>query len=86
MNLTHVLLDATFWNGEELPGRDMTKVPHPTVEDTLSRLQDSENEGLEIILIHLNHTNPLNNSNSAQSQAIEAAGLTVGKRAWSIEL
>ena len=86
MNLTHVLLDATFWNGEELPGRDITKVPHPTVEDTLSRLQESENEGPEIILIHLNHTNPLNNSNSAQSQAIEAAGLTVGKRAWSIEL
>ena len=26
MGATHVLLDATFWNGEELPGRDMKDV------------------------------------------------------------
>jgi len=86
LGLTHVLLDATFWNGDELSGRDMTEVPHPTVEDTLSRLQDLGAERPEIILIHLNHTNPLNDPNSPQSRMIEVAGISIGKRGWSIEL
>ena len=86
MGATHVLLDATFWNGEELPGRDMKDVPHPTVEDTLERIQESELEGPEIIFIHLNHTNPLNKPNSKQSRMVEAAGCKIGHRGWSIEL
>ena len=35
-------LDACFFSGDELPGRDMSKIPHPLVTDTLQRL-----EGLE---------------------------------------
>jgi pyrroloquinoline quinone biosynthesis protein B len=35
-------LDACFYSGDELPGRDMSKIPHPLVTDTLQRL-----EGLE---------------------------------------
>jgi hypothetical protein len=35
-------LDACFYSGDELPGRDMSKIPHPLVTDTLARL-----EGLE---------------------------------------
>ena len=84
--MTHILLDATFWNGDELPSRDMTEVPHPTVEETISRLEDYTDEGPEIILIHLNHTNPLNDPNSPQSRLIEVAGLSIGTRGWSIEL
>ncbi|MCS5531247.1 MAG: MBL fold metallo-hydrolase [Candidatus Poseidoniales archaeon] len=86
LGLTHILLDATFWNGDELPSRDMTEVPHPTVEETISRLEDYTDEGPEIILIHLNHTNPLNDPNSPQSRLIEVAGLSIGTRGWSIEL
>ena len=32
------LLDGTFWSGGELKGRDMSVVPHPTVEESLHRL------------------------------------------------
>ena len=83
---THVLLDATFWNGEELSGRDMKDVPHPTVEDSLARLQEGGIGGPEIILIHLNHTNPLNNPNSHQSRMVEDAGHSIGRRGLTIEL
>ena len=86
LGATHVLLDATFWNGEELPGRDMKDVPHPTVEDSLERLQQGGVSGPEIIFIHLNHTNPLNNPNSPQSRTIEEAGHSIGQRGWTIEL
>ena len=86
LGATHVLLDATFWNGEELSGRDMKDVPHPTVEDSLARLQEGGIDGPEIILIHLNHTNPLNNPNSHQSRMVEDAGHSIGQRGMTIEL
>ena len=86
LGATHVLLDATFWNGEELSGRDMKDVPHPTVEDSLARLQEGGIGGREIILIHLNHTNPLNNPNSYQSRMVEEAGHSIGQRGLTIEL
>ena len=86
LGATHVLLDATFWNGDELSGRDMRDVPHPTVEETLARVQDGALGGPEIILIHLNHTNPLNNPDSPQSRMIEVAGHRIGRRGWRIEL
>jgi pyrroloquinoline quinone biosynthesis protein B len=50
------LLDGTFYSAEELPGRDMTKVPHPLVVDTMDRLADL---GPKVWFTHLNHTNPL---------------------------
>jgi len=86
LGATYVLLDATFWNGEELPGRDMKHVPHPTVEDSLERLQQGGEGGPEIIFIHLNHTNPLNNPNSPESHMIEDAGHSIGQRGWTVEL
>ena len=50
------LLDATFFSGAELPGRDMSKIPHPLVTDTVARLRGTT---AEVALIHLNHSNPL---------------------------
>ena len=64
----------------------MKDVPHPTVEDSLERLQQGGVSGPEIIFIHLNHTNPLNNPNSPQSRTIEEAGHSIGQRGWTIEL
>ena len=49
-------LDATFASGDELPGRDMSRVPHPLVSDTVRRLSGL---GARVRLTHLNHTNPL---------------------------
>ena len=50
------LLDATFFSGAELPGRDMSKIPHPLVGDTVARLRGTP---AEVAFIHLNHSNPL---------------------------
>lgn len=49
-------LDATFFSGDELGGRDMSNVPHPLVTDTMARL---DGLGAKVRFIHLNHTNPL---------------------------
>jgi pyrroloquinoline quinone biosynthesis protein B len=55
-SVDHAFLDATFSSGDELPGRDMSKVPHPLVPDTMTRL---DGLGARVRFIHLNHTNPL---------------------------
>ncbi len=55
-SVDYAFIDATFYSGEELPGRDMSKVPHPLVTDTMERLAGL---GARVWFIHLNHTNPL---------------------------
>ncbi len=72
------LLDGTFWSGGELQGRDMSVVPHPTVEDSLNRLGPRRDDDPEIHFIHLNHTNPLYNSQSDASTQLNASGWSIG--------
>jgi pyrroloquinoline quinone biosynthesis protein B len=55
-SVDYAFLDGTFFSGDELPGRDMSKVPHPLVTDTMDRL---DGIGAKVWFIHLNHTNPL---------------------------
>ncbi len=72
------LLDGTFWSGGELKGRDMSVVPHPTVEESLRRLGHRRDGDPEISFIHLNHTNPLYNSNSDESKQLRESGWSIG--------
>jgi pyrroloquinoline quinone biosynthesis protein B len=51
-------LDATFYSASELPGRDLKEIPHPTVEETMTRFAASPARA-KIRLIHLNQSNPL---------------------------
>lgn len=51
---------APFASMDELPGRDIAEIAHPTVESTIELLGDRVARGdLEVVLIHLNHSNPL---------------------------
>lgn len=50
------LLDGTFFNADELPGRVLSEIPHPLATDTAERLAGV---GCDVRLIHLNHSNPL---------------------------
>ncbi len=52
-------LDATFYDGRELPGRDLREIPHPPMTDTMERLaQRARRAPGSLRFIHLNHTNP----------------------------
>ena len=56
----YLLLDATFYAIGELPGRDMSKIPHPFVTESMALLADLPvNEKNKVFFIHMNHTNPL---------------------------
>jgi pyrroloquinoline quinone biosynthesis protein B len=51
------LLDATFLEAAEIPGRSLAEIPHPLVTETAARLAPALRA--RVRLIHLNHTNPL---------------------------
>lgn len=54
------LLDATFYDDTELPGRRMDEVPHPFVKETISLFSNTDAATrAKVYFIHFNHTNPL---------------------------
>ena len=76
-NIDVALLDGTFWSGGELQGRDMSVVPHPTIEESLQRLGERQESDPEIQFIHLNHTNPVYRINSDEHQLVVNLGWKV---------
>lgn len=73
-------LDATFFDGSELPGRDVREIPHPTMVESLARFQSLPADlRARVRFIHLNHTNPALREGSPERRRIEAAGLRVAR-------
>ena len=74
----YALLDATFFGASELPGRDMSKVPHPLVTETMQALDNlSMKQHDRLWFIHMNHTNPLLNSNSEETNHVKSKGFNI---------
>lgn len=86
-NVDRALLDGTFYRNGELPGRDMSEVPHPFVEESLQRFSSlSSAERSKIIFIHFNHTNPLLKKQSPEKEKVKTAGFGVAEEGMVIEL
>ena len=74
------LVDGTFWNLNELPGRDLSKIPHPTIEDSIHYLGMKKINDPDISFIHLNHSNPVNDHNSEERKLVESYGWSICER------
>jgi len=73
-------LDATFFSGAELPGRDMSLIPHPTISTTMEKLAHMPaQERAKIHFIHLNHSNPAHHKKSEAYKAVKDAGFNVAE-------
>lgn len=82
----YALLDGTFFDQDELPGRDMSEIPHPFIEESLELFKDlPESERAKIIFIHFNHTNPLI-LNTMERRQVENLGFKVAFEGMSIQL
>lgn len=69
-------VDATFFDAEELPGRDMEQIPHPFVVETLALTEGwPVAERSKLQLLHLNHSNPLHDLTSPAAERVRRAGL-----------
>jgi pyrroloquinoline quinone biosynthesis protein B len=68
------LLDGTFFSHDELPGRDLSQIPHPLATGTVERLAGVD---CDVQLIHLNHSNPLHRP-GPERDWLAAQGINVG--------
>lgn len=76
-----LFIDATFWDDNELKGRDMSAIPHPRVKATMDLLADLPlEERAKVHFIHYNHTNPIRDPDSAESAEVTARGFKVARR------
>lgn len=83
----YALLDASFYADDELPGRDLSKVPHPFVVETMQQLQVlPAAERNKVWFIHFNHSNPLLNTDSEQSQQVRANGFNIAVEGLRLDL
>lgn len=56
----YALLDGSFFKNGEIPGRDMSEIPHPFVEESMRLFEKlSEADRAKVHFIHFNHTNPI---------------------------
>ena len=80
-------LDGTFYDGKELPGRDMSKIPHPFIIESMELFNSlSENERSKIHFIHFNHTNPVLHEESEARKLLRSAGYRLAQTGAVIKL
>ena len=73
-------LDASFFDDNELPGRDMSLIPHPRVTETMDRLQALPAEiRARVHFIHYNHTNPIRFTDTEETSRVEKAGFNIAR-------
>ena len=83
----YLFIDGTFYKDGELPGRNMSEVPHPFVQESMEFFKDlTSAEKQKIYFIHFNHTNPLINKSSKQYKEVKSKGFNVAVEGLKISL
>lgn len=79
-------IDATFYDGRELPDRDISQIGHPMMVDSMRRLRDRALAAPGLVrFIHLNHNNPALHDPEIRAQ-IERDGFRVARRGERVPL
>jgi len=74
------LLDGTFYSQDELPNRDMSKIPHPFIVESIEILSElSTPNRNKIHFIHFNHSNPAIKAKSATSNFIRSKRFNIAR-------
>ncbi|HET6766916.1 MAG TPA: MBL fold metallo-hydrolase [Chitinophagaceae bacterium] len=74
----YLFLDGTFFKEGELPGRNMSEVPHPFIQESMDLFQALHlPEKQKIWFIHFNHTNPLIDKLSKEHKEVKSKGFNI---------
>jgi pyrroloquinoline quinone biosynthesis protein B len=80
-SIDYAYLDATFYDDNELPGRDMSRIPHPRMLDSAKRFATlPADEKAKIRFFHMNHTNAARFPKSEQAKTIKAMGFHIAQQ------
>ncbi len=87
MDVDYAFLDGTFYSPEELPHRDISKVKHPLITQTVELLKEYvQSNAVKIYFTHLNHSNLLLDKNGENRRYIESKGFFVAEEGMEFEL
>jgi pyrroloquinoline quinone biosynthesis protein B len=79
------IMDGTFYSRDEVPGI-MRTVPHPPVKETMEVLMPAVKAGVRVVYTHLNHTNPLCDPNSPETDGVLADGFEIARDGDAFEI
>ena len=83
----YALIDATFYDSEEVNYRDLSEIPHPFVVESMELFDSiSDEEKKKIFFIHLNHTKPLLDKDSDQYKFVKDKGYNVAEEGMKLKL
>ena len=83
----YLFVDGTFYNEKELPGRDMSEIPHPFVKESMALFKDlTSADKAKIWFIHFNHTNPLLDKASKEYNEVKNSGFKIAFEGTKIPL
>lgn len=86
-SVDYALIDATFYDEKEINYRDISEIPHPFVIESMKLFEGvSKEEKSKIYFIHLNHTNPLLDSNSSEYKDLISRGYNVAQEGLVLKL
>ena len=82
-----LFLDGTFFSKDELKSRDIARVPHPAITNTMNRLSDLDLElKRKIHFIHFNHTNDVLRDGSDAANDVIERGFLLSKEMQLFEI
>lgn len=77
----YILIDASFYADGELPGRDMSKIPHPFTTESMELFKSlSPSDKAKVYFIHTNHSNPILDSSSKEHNEVLNNGFKIAKQ------
>jgi pyrroloquinoline quinone biosynthesis protein B len=86
-SVDYALLDASFFADGELPGRDMSRIPHPFVSESMALFDElSDTEKSRVIFIHMNHSNPLLIDGSKEQMLVNKKGFRTAREGMRLDL
>ncbi len=73
-------LDGSFYKNGEIPNRDMSQIPHPFMEESMSQFESlSAADKKKVHFIHFNHTNPVLQRESDAAREVEKANYRIAR-------
>lgn len=83
----YAVVDGTFYDGKELPNRNISEIPHPFVIESMEQFKNLPPEQKDkIYFIHFNHTNPLLNVESDAYKTVTKNGFHIAQTGAVISL
>ncbi len=73
-------LDGSFYQNGEIPGRDMSEIPHPFIVESMETFEKLPNDQKsKVNFTHFNHTNPVLQKNSEAFQNVLQHGFQIAQ-------